>query len=517
MKVARVRSVLLAVSDSLSVDSFTNGRYLQGIHLTGIYMATTTHTRHPRFSRRNALQAGSIGMLGLGMNHVCDLTGQASESASQTSGRAKSVIFIFLSGGLTQHDSFDPKPNAPDGIRGEFSPIATQTPGLQICEHLPMLAQRSEKWAVLRSLTMPNNEHSKGHLMVLTGRSKAPPTFNGSKPMPEDWPSIASIVGDQTKSRSNNLPPAIALPERLVHRTGRVIPGQFGGEMGRHRDPWFLSASPFNSTSYGAYPDYEFHFTRGRERNEKLVFQSPNLSLPEGLTQTRLSSRQTLLKTIEDQRRDLDRHAVTQSFSRSRQNAVSLLTDEKVKQAFDVTRADDKIQERYGKNAFGWSLLMAKRLVAAGVNLVQVNLGNNESWDTHDNNFPLLKDCLLPPTDRGLTALLDDLEESGLLDETLIVMCGEMGRTPRINKKMPGRDHWGVVQSVFFAGGGIQGGNVVGSSDDIGAYPATQMARPENVAATIYNSLGLPETAAWKDELNRPHHIYNGEPIHALL
>jgi uncharacterized protein (DUF1501 family) len=193
------------------------------------------------------------------------------------------------------------------------------------------------------------------------------------------------------------------------------------------------------------------------------------------------------------------------------------LTDEKVKHAFDVTNADDKVQQRYGKNAFGWSLLMAKRLVETGVNLVQVNLGNNESWDTHDNNFPLLKDCLLPPTDRGLSALLDDLDESGLLDETLIVMCGEMGRTPKINTKMPGRDHWGAVQSVFFAGGGIRGGTVVGSSDAIGAYPATQLARPENMAATIYSSLGLPDTAAWKDELNRPHHIYYGEPIHALF
>ena len=479
-------------------------------------MAGIPHTSHPAFTRRVALQAGSVGIHGLGMNHVDELAGQAAQGTSSVSGRAKSIVFIFLSGGLTQHDSFDLKPDAPDSIRGEFSPIATQTTGLQVCEHLPMLAQRSEKWAVLRSLTMPNNEHSLGHMMMLTGRSKAPPTFNASKPMPEDWPSIASIVGDATRPRNNNLPPAIALPERLVHRTGRIIPGQFGGQMGRHRDPWFLEASPFNGTSYGAYPDYEFHFTRGRERNEKLVFQSPNLSLPEGLTQPRLGSRQSLLKTIEEQRRYLDQFAATESFSRSRQNAVSLLTDETVKQAFDVTRANDKLQERYGKNAFGWSLLMAKRLVEAGVNLVQVNLGNNESWDTHNNNFPLLKDCLLPPTDRGLSALLDDLDESGLLDETLIVMCGEMGRTPRINKTMPGRDHWGAVQSVFFAGGGVRGGTLVGSSDEIGAYPATQVAQPENVAATIYSALGLPETAAWKDELNRPHHIYHGEPIHGL-
>ena len=143
--------------------------------------------------------------------------------------------------------------------------------------------------------------------------------------------------------------------------------------------------------------------------------------------------------------------------------------------------------------------------------------GNNETWDTHDNAFPLLKDCLLPPTDRALSALIDDLDESGLLDETLIVMLGEMGRTPKINAKLPGRDHWGAVQSAFFVGGGIRGGTVVGTSDEIGGYPASQPARPENVAATIYNALGIPDTAAWLDELKRPHHIYHGEPIHALL
>ncbi|MFP6753478.1 MAG: DUF1501 domain-containing protein, partial [Pirellulaceae bacterium] len=181
--------------------------------------------------------------------------------------------------------------------------------------------------------------------------------------------------------------------------------------------------------------------------------------------------------------------------------------------AFDVHSVDEQTQERYGKNAFGWSLLMARQLVEAGINLVQVNLGNNESWDTHDNNFPLLKDCLLPPTDQGLSALLDDLAERGLLEETLIVMCGEMGRTPKINAKLPGRDHWGAVQSVFMAGGGVPGGCVVGSSDKDGGYPASDPQRPENMAATIYSALGIPETAAWKDELERPYHIYHGKPI----
>ena len=479
-------------------------------------MSDRSPIQHPVFTRRTALQAGSIGLLGLGINHLQALRSEAAPDRSGPAG-AKSVVFIFLSGGLTQHDSFDPKPKAPVGIRGEFQPIATRTPGVHICEHLPMLAKRSDQWALLRSLTTPYNGHSQGHMAILSGRTPMPPTFNGSKPMPEDWPSIASVVGDVTTSRNNNLPPAVVLPERLVHRSTRVIPGQFAGMMGRRRDPWFIEASPFNAKSYGAYPDYEFHFVRGRERNKELVFQAPNLSLPAGLTRSRLSQRTRLLKVIESQRRDLNRYAATESFDNYRQGAISLLTDAKVQRAFDVTRAKARDQDRYGRNAFGWSLLMAKRLVEAGVNLVQVNLGNNETWDTHDNAFPLLKDCLLPPTDRALSALLDDLKDSGLLDETLIVMCGEMGRTPKINKKLPGRDHWGAVQTVFFAGGPVRGGTVVGSSDAIGAYPATNAQRPENVAATIYHALGIPRTAIWKDELSRPHHIYFGDPIRALM
>ena len=195
--------------------------------------------------------------------------------------------------------------------------------------------------------------------------------------------------------------------------------------------------------------------------------------------------------------------------------------DANVRRAFDIKHQPDKDLNRYGKNAFGWSLLMAARLVEAGVNLVQVNLGNNESWDTHGEAFPHLKEKLLPPTDRAVSALLDDLATSGLLESTLIVMAGEFGRTPKITHlpqhyKLPGRDHWGAVQTVFFAGGGVKGGRVVGSSDRIGGYPASDPQTPENMAATIYQALGIPATAAWHDESNRPHHIYNGEPIAGL-
>lgn len=478
--------------------------------------------QHARLSRRMAIQAGAIGLLGLGMNHAAALRAADRTTLASGGGRAKSVIFIFLSGGLTQHDSFDPKPEAPAGIRGEFSPIATATPGVQVCEHLPLLAARSRKWSLIRSLTTPYNEHSQGHMAILSGRTLMPPGFNASRPGSGDFPSIASVVGDTVPARNNNLPPAVVLPERLVHRTGRVIPGQFGGQMGSWRDPWFVEASPFNARSYGAYPDYEFHFVRGRERNPELRFQAPNLSLPQGLTRTRLSQRDGLRSLLDQQRRELDRAASVESFDRHRQAAISLLTDASVQRAFDVESVDPQTLDRYGRNAFGWSLLMARQLVEAGVTLVQVNLGNNETWDTHENNFPLLRDCLLPPTDRGVSALIDDLDARGLLDETLIVMCGEMGRTPRVNagtgeSKVPGRDHWGAVQTVFLAGGPIRQGIVVGASDRDGAYPSNSPQLPENLAATIYHALGIPASASWKDEVGRPHHIYHGEPVRELL
>jgi hypothetical protein len=475
---------------------------------------------HPRIDRRTMVQAGAVGLLGLGMNHVAGLReARAAEGTPQPGGKAKSVIYIFLSGGLAQHESFDMKPDAPDTIRGEFNPIATRTPGIQICEHLPMLAERSHLWALVRSLTHPSNDHSAGHQIMLSGRSVLPPSFSPNKPQRSDWPAIAALAGAMTVRR-NNLPPAAVLPERLVHWSGRVIPGQFAGLMGPRREPWFIEASPYHNTSYGAFPEYQFdHQERGNA--DERVFQAPSLSLPEGMDRARLSARSNLLANLQRQRAELEQAATTGTFDRLRQRAISLLTDAKVKAALDVTRAEERVQERYGKNSFGWSLLMARQLVETGVNLVQVNLGNNESWDTHGEAFEHLKEKLLPPTDRALSALLDDLSESGLLDETLIVMAGEFGRTPKLSMvasayKKPGRDHWGAVQTAFFAGGGVKGGQVIGSSDRIGGYPATSPQTPENMGATIYDALGIPATAEWHDETGRPHAVYFGEPIEGL-
>ncbi len=478
--------------------------------------------RHPWFSRRVALQAGAVGLLGLGMEHLVAFREAVASGAVEVKApSARSVIFIFLSGGLGQHDSFDPKPEAPEEIRGEFRPIATRTPGLHICEHLPMLAQRSQLWSLVRSLTHGSNEHSAGHHIMLTGRSDLPTGFNPSRPNPTDWPSIAAVAGAMVPA-GNNLPPAVVLPERLIHNTGRVIPGQFAGIMGPQRDPWFLEASPFDPKAYGAYPEYEFdHQERPRSPTRKR-FEVPDLTLPEGFGNSRLTARLNLLEHVDGQRADLDRSAPVGRFDTHREAALSLLTDSRVRRAFDVSDAEPAQLDRYGRNAFGWSLLMARRLVESGVALVQVNLGNNETWDTHGNAFPHLKDCLFPPTDRAVSALLDELDECGLLESTLVVMAGEFGRTPRISTlpqayKLPGRDHWGRVQTVFLAGGGIAGGRVVGSSDRIGGHPASDPQTPENLAATIYRALGIPALATWSDELERPHQVYHGEPIAGLL
>lgn len=486
--------------------------------------------RHTGLARREAIQIGSIGLMGLGINHLTGLRQAASaelpngSQSSASGGKARSCIFIFLSGGLAQHESFDMKPDAPETIRGLFRPISTRTPGLQICEHLPKLAERSEQWALCRSLTHGSNEHSAGHHMMLTGRSELPTGFQPNSPSRIDRPSITSIAGrviPEISNRQNNLPPAVVLPERLVHNSGRVIPGQHAGEMGPQYDPWLVEASPFHAKSYGAYPTHHFdHQQRGGK--DQRVFQAPQLSLPHGLGMRQVSGRLGLLDTLQSQRTRLGRFAETEQFDRLRQSAISLLTDQKVHQALDVTRADDKTLDRYGRNCFGWSLLMARRLISAGVNLVQVNLGNDETWDTHGNAFPHLKDKLFPPTDLAVSALLDDLQSTGELDETLIVMASEFGRTPQISLlpkhyKLPGRDHWGAVQSVWFAGGGVRGGTVIGASDEQGGYPSEQPVKPENFAATIYETLGIPRTAVWKDAQNRPHHIYHGQPISGLF
>lgn len=463
---------------------------------------------HPTFSRRASLQAGASAILGFGLAEWDQL-----RSSSARAHRA--VIFVFLSGGLAQHESFDPKPEAPDVIRGEFGSIQTKVPGLRYTEHLPLLAARADRTTLVRSLGHRSNDHSAGHHIMLTGRSDLPVGFNPSAPRPTDHPAMVALAGG-ILPRRDNLPPALVLPDRIVHNSGRVIPGQFAGVMGRRNDPWFLEVSAFEPNAYGAYPSHEFDHQQRAFAAKRKSFTIPDLSLPQGIDGDRFGGRLDILGHIDTQRAALDQSAG--SFNRHRQDAVSLLTDARVRAAFDLNKAPVRDLEAYGPNAFGWSLLMAARLVEAGVSLVQVNLGNNETWDTHGNAFPHLKDKLLPPMDRSLSALLDDLAARGLLESTLVVVAGEFGRTPRTSTltkfyKGAGRDHWGAVQSVLLFGGGTKPGRVVGASDKTGGYPILEPQTPENFAATIYTALGLPPTAAWHDAENRPHHLYHGTPM----
>ena len=471
---------------------------------------TLTGPFHPTLARRDFLYAGAIGVMGLTTAHVNELRAEVDEQNP----RRKSVIFIWLTGGLAQHDSFDMKPDAPDDIRGAFKPVSTITSGLQICEHLPRLAKISDKWALLRSLTHPHNEHADGSHVMCTGRTNLPPGFrrtDGSTP--DNFPSMTSIARFAVAGH-NSLPSSMVLPN-VDQR-----PGQLAGRMGSRYDPWVVNART-DCICHGNCPDcFDHQHRKDRKHAGQEWFRSPNLSLPEELTTKRLRSRVMLLDTVERQQRQLDGQAAVANMNRHRDNALALLTSAKTRAAFDIELEPAKVREAYGRCLFGDSLLLARRLVEAGVGMLQVNLGRLSTWDTHGNAFPHLKDKLLPPMDRALAALISDLDQRGLLDDTLLVMAGEFGRTPKITHlpqhyDLPGRDHWGATQSVLLAGGGVRGGAVVGSSDSIGAYPASLPKSPEHLAATIYRALGIPSGAVWY-ELERPHQIYNAEPIDEL-
>jgi uncharacterized protein (DUF1501 family) len=467
---------------------------------------------HPRLTRRTLLQAGAIGLLGLGLPELNALRGAAAR-------RAPAAVYVFLSGGLSQLDSFDPKPDAPSEIRGEFRPLATRTQGVQICEHLPLLAARSERFALVRSLTHKTNDHSAGHHMMLTGRGDLPPGFDPEKPKASDWPSIASLATYAAAPSGSSLPAAVVLPQWLVHRTGRVIPGQGAGLLGSRWDPFLLDAAS-RCEGYGPCPSC-FHFERGGiQHTAQPVFQPPCLTLPQGLDLGRVGGRAGLLARIEEQRRGFERAGETLPLDRYRAEALALLSDPETRRAFDVHETEPRTLDRYGRNQFGWSLLLARRLVERGVSLVQVNLGNDETWDTHQGAFPILRDFLLPAFDRAFSALLDDLEAAGLLETTLVVVGSEFGRTPKISKlpgaALAGRDHWGAVQSVLLAGGGVKGGRVIGASDRLGGVPARDPQTPESFAATIFRALGIPRDASWIDATGRPMPFYGAHPIPGL-
>jgi hypothetical protein len=464
-------------------------------------------------NRRDALQAGAIGLIGLSLAELSALQSQVRADTP----RARSVIFVFLTGGLAHLDSFDLKPEAPDSVRGEFQPIATRTPGIRICEHLPLLAQRSDHWALIRSMATGSDGHEVACHMLLTGRLDLPAGFSlQNVPNPNEWPSMPALVNFARGGRGrNHLPPACVLPEPSINEAGKVRPGQYAGRLGPRWEAWHLPMASKCALGNGACP-HCFRFDGTPFQHEPAtIFETPALTLPDG-GPDRLRTRVGLLEHIDRRRRDLERTAESQRLDRHRQQALTVLNDPRTRGAFEVERADERTLARYGRNKFGLSLLMAYRLVEAGVNLVQVNLGKNSSWDTHRRNFVNLRDNLFPYFDRSLSALLDDLANSGLLKDTLVIVTGEFGRTPRINRDA-GRDHWGSVMSLLMAGGGVQGGRVIGASDRMGAHPIADRQTPENLAATLFSALGIPSDTIWHDTDGRPYELNRGQPILGLM
>ncbi|HAY79548.1 MAG TPA: DUF1501 domain-containing protein [Planctomycetaceae bacterium] len=483
----------------------------------------------PFLTRRGMLQAGAAGLLGLNVGDLWQLQAQGESNTGQAP-RAKSVIYIFLAGGLSQIDSFDMKPDASEEIRGEFKPISTRTPGVQICEHLPQLAQHSSLWSMCRSVTHSTNIHWPGFHMMNSGRSSLPPGAemrDGTPPTRHDWPGMAALV-NYSISSTNNLPPAIVLTPNRELESASMTPGITAGRMGAKWDPWMIEASR-GCGGHGCCPDhcYLFRTAEKFEHTKQPAFTPPrHLTLSDSLDELRFHRRNDLLATLEQQRGDLESRAAVQAMNPFRHRAISLLTSSQTRSSlFDVTAAHAREQDLYGRTQWGWTLLLARRLIESGVSMVQAVLGDYAPWDTHKKNAGLLRDFLLPPFDHALTGLLVDLQQRGLLEDTLVVVASEFGRTPKpqVMKGFPdGRDHWGRLQTALFAGGGVRGGTVVGASDRIGSEPTSEPQRPENVAATIYHALGIPRDTVWFDEAlaeakAQPYQLYHGSPIPGLV
>ncbi len=447
-----------------------------------------------RSSRRQLLRVGAAGIAGLTLPELL----RASEQSTGRSPRAKSLIFLHQFGGPSHIDTFDMKPEAPEGIRGEFQPISSAIPGESISEHLPRFAKVLDRFAQIRSLHHNMKSHNPACYYSLTGH--APPIDDiRLRDTLELYPAYGATVSKLLPSNDPSVPPFVTFPHRL--RDGSVTPGQHASFLGKQYDPFFVGIDP-NRTD----------------------FRLPELELPESLPLGRLQDRRGLLSLIDQQSRLLEYDATAQGIDRFQGRALSMLASPKVKKAFDLDAESDQLRERYGRTTYGQSCLLARRLVEAGVRVVTVYFSGSigsatrGGWDTHADNFNGLKNRLLPITDKVVPTLIEDLEEKGLLDETLVLWMGEFGRSPRIgDRDGKGRNHWPGCYTALLAGGGIQGGAIYGSSDRNGGYPAIDPTTPDDLAATLFEALGLdPETEIY-DRLNRPLPIAAGRPIRSLF
>lgn len=481
-----------------------------GVHLVGGPMADPFFPAVHHLSRRRFLVATGTTLFGLpagGSQLAAAVKGQG--------GKAKSTVLFFLSGGASHIDTWDMKPSAPAEYRGPFQPISTTVPGIQCCEHLPLMAQQAHHLAIVRSVngTVNTNDHHAGYYYNLTGHVPDP-TFlslgNNRTPMPDDWPYMGSVVASKRHDENPNLPAAITLPQK-PSKLPYTRPGQFAGRLGVANDPLYVIGS----------------------REKPLEFQTPSLVLQKGMTAARMQSRRGLLNTVEHISNQADRIGAHSNWTTHQERAFSLLTGDQALRALDVSREPLSLRERYGGSVNGTSLLAARRLVEAGVPFVTVFWMEDEAidkkcasaggWDTHANNFTCLKEHLLPEFDQCFSAFLSDLSDRGLLDETLVLVTSEMGRTPKIGdprsggKSGAGRDHWTHCQTVLLAGGGIKGGQHYGSSDPRAEYPADKPITPAHVAKTVYKAMGIEDLSA-TDAQGRPYDLLQeGDALADLL
>jgi hypothetical protein len=447
-------------------------------------------------TRRDLLH---VGALGLGSLTLPGLLRAEGEQRPCRAGRAKSAIVFCTNGGTAQMDSFDPKPDAPVEVRGSFRPTATNVSGIFVNEHLPRLARHADKFALLRSLNHTDTVHPAAIYLTLCGaripRQVTPESATMSR---EDRPHFGSVLARYSPPR-RDLPGFVMLPAAMGPN-GPEWPGQFAGFLGSGFDPYRVNSDP-------SLPSY----------NPGAVVHDPELGAE------RVENRRQLLSQLRNLSRDLEERSATQAIDPHYTRAFDMISSPAAQRAFDIGAEPASVRERYGSHYFGQCCLLARRLVEAGVRLVQINwLRSNiggrgaAGYDTHANHFELCQRELYPPTDQAFATLLDDLSSRGLLDETIVVFHNEFGRTPRLNQRV-GRDHWPNCYSVLLAGGGIRGGTVYGASDRIGAYPSADPIAPQDVLATLYQLLGLDLETVMYDGLHRPHHLIDGKPIQAII
>jgi hypothetical protein len=465
-------------------------------------------------TRRETLRAGALSLLGGFFNLPSLLALEESRTAPIRPGKAKSVIVLYLLGGAATQDMFDLKPNAPSGVRSDFKPIATSASGIQICDQLPLMASWMHRAAIVRSVN-----HRAGCHNPLASYSGYEVTLLDNKPSDSHPPSMGSVC-EYLKKGQGDMPAFVGVPNYPGKDGGAGFNGPYAGFLGKQYDPLFSDCKPILDPSsrndHRAYPP----LWRGRP------FLG-DMQLAADMTVDRLDTRRSLLTQLDDQQRRADSGTALRNFSRNRQRAFSMLTGSRLKAAFDLDREDPRTVDLYGQTLFGNSALIGRRLIEEGVRFVNVTwdgYGAQNSfkvadacWDTHEYNFDVLRRVNLPVLDRTFSALMQDLQGRGLLDETLVVVMSDMGRTPNINRDA-GRDHWTYCYSVMLAGAGIRGGTVYGASDAHAAGVRDNPVSTGDICASIYHCLGIDPDMPVHDRSGRPIPVaHGGRPVMDIL